>query len=483
MSTDVPLAINSKPYQNVDPIELTGQSESLYDGYIDEAGSTVSRPGLQSFITLPNASPVIGSYWWESKSAVVVVTTDGKIYLITDVLGNNITLSTASIVMEGTNRPFFADNGEYVVIANGKRMVYSGGVAADAVYINDVDAPDEVSHVAFLDQYLLANQIGTGQFHFADFISAPSVWQAVDVYTAESNPDVIIGLYVLNRIINILGTQSVEFWINDGVSPFSRQEGTITSRGCMSYAATVIVNETLFFFDNRRRFVGLSGTSPNELSTPFDKTFQRLNNVTDCIIDFCTIIGRKFLVISFPTDNRTFLYDIQGDYWAEWSLRNITDGSRTWFIGSTYVYAIDWNMHLWGSRQDSNVYEMTEDAYDDVGIPIGVSKTSGYIDHGMPDKQKRSYKITFKFKTGIGIGTSGNTIPYARLRWQDVDTNGNLVWSNYRYINLQTQGHKGFIVTERNLGSYYIRKYQIECTANVKFIIVSALEKIDLNDY
>ena len=107
MSTDVPLAINSKPYQNVDPIELTGQSESLYDGYIDEAGSTVSRPGLQSFVLLPNASPVIGSYWWESKSAVVVVTTDGKIYLITDVLGNNITLSTASIIMEGTNRPFF----------------------------------------------------------------------------------------------------------------------------------------------------------------------------------------------------------------------------------------------------------------------------------------------------------------------------------------------------------------------------------------
>lgn len=481
MSKKVPVSLNSKPYQNIDSVFLDDFSEELIDGYIDDGGDTLSRPGVQNSFALGTGAPVTGAYWWENKNATVFES-EGLVFLVTE--AEVVTqLNSAATVLTGTGeRTIFCDNGDYLVAANGGVMIYTDGTANSAVVIVDGDAPAEVTHVAFIDQYLLANEVGTGRFHFCSFISAPSAWRAVDVYTAESNPDNIISLYVNNRIIYIIGTQSLEFWFNDGTGPFSRMEGTLTSRGGMSPYSNCFVNENMFLFDDERVLVYLNGTSPTPVSIPYEKTIQELSEVDDCIMDYVNYIGKRFLIITFPTADRTFVYDVLGQYWCEWTYFDVGTDSRKRFLGNCYVYARSWNQHLFGSFQVDQIMDMRESYTADNTSVIRFRKTTGFISHGAEDLGKRSYKLTLRLKRGQGTGNGGNTMPYARFRWRDV-VEGDLVWSTWRYIPLGTQGHRGFLYTMTELGTYYARQYQIECSENVKFGMGVATETIDINEF
>lgn len=477
----VPVSINSKPYQNVDAITLNDQSAALFDGYIDELGNSNARPGLLYFAILGSHKTVDGGYWWD-KMGVIVVVSDGILYSLNE-SATVTTLSNATDRLLTTGRPTFADNGVYLVAANGSRIIYTDGTAGSGQYIASSDAPIQVTHVAFLDGWLIVNEVGSARFHYADFTMAPTVWFAINVYTAESLPDDVIALYVLNRIIVLIGNRSIEFWFNDGVSPFSRLEGSITSRGGMAPYSNVAVNEVLFLFDDRRRLISISGTYPQMVNSSFEKTIQHFDTVSDCIMDYMTILGRHLLIATFPTEKRTLFYDLQQAYWGEWSYWDSALSTRTRFLANCYVYAKAWNKHLVGSFQDDTILQITPDTNSDNGRSRHFSKLSGFIDHGQLSKRKRVYKLTVRLKTGTGIGAGGNTVPYARIRWTDVFPNGTLATSNWRYIPLLAQGDRGFLFTMTNLGAYYARQYEIECSENVPFILSECMETLDINEF
>ena len=257
--------INSPPYQNVDGMVLDTLSEKLLDGYIDELGNTNKRPGLSSYIKLGSFKTVDGGYWWDG-TGVALFNSDGSIYKVSDSNGTVANITNTGDKIESSGRATFADNGSYFVAANGGKMVYSNGTA-DTAYITDVDAPTSVTHIAFLDQYLLANNVNTGKFHFCDFSSSPTTWSALDVFTAESLPDDLVALYVNQKNIILMGTESIEFWTNDGVSPFSRITGWTIQRGVMSKHCTVNINGLLYFFDDKRKLTVLDMNSHKTLNT------------------------------------------------------------------------------------------------------------------------------------------------------------------------------------------------------------------------
>jgi len=476
MSTITEIPVNSKPYQNVEDFTLSKYSDELYDGFIDELGSTNKRPGLSLFANPETYKRQDGLYWWESQEILVMVT-DGNIYKIVSETGSPINITGDAL--ETSGRVSFTDNGTTLVMANGGRMVYTDGTTNTA-YIADADAPTTVTHVAFIDQWILANKTGTSTFYYADFTSAPTTWLSVNIFTAEANPDNLLSLYVVKRTIVLNGTQSTEFWFNDGITPFSRIQGTTTARGVIGAYATVFANETGYFLDDRRRLVKLEGTNTEILSTPFDKTIQNFSTVSDCLMDYVTVDGRHFLLLAFPTEDRTLFYDIPGGYWGEWTYWSTSTNARKRFIGNCYAYARSWNRHLFGHVNDSTIFSMESTTYSDNGVDIRMEKTTGNIDHGSPSKRKRSYRLTLYLKTGVGLGASGNTIPYLLIRWKDDNSTG---WSNYRRVSLKVLGDRKAIINIYNLGTYYSRKWNFKMSEQVPFTIGKCFEEIDTNEF
>lgn len=475
--------LSSFPYQNVDSSMLDILGDVLYDGYIDVLPDgdliSIKRPGLSEFIsTLNTVGKVDSLYWWDAKSVGISVS-----------MGNVSKLTTSSGVFSSITgdklaegkRATFAQNGSYLVIANEGKMVYTDGTANTA-YITDADAPQDVTHVAFLDDYVIAFQKGTSKVSFADFTTTPTSWSATDFFTAESSPDGLLALHVHrdSRTVILFGSDSTEFWVNDGNTPFSRIQSAPIGKGLMAAHCVVEVDGNFYFFDNNRRLNILSGTLSQELPSSFDRVIQSFSTVSDCIGDYIHIMGKKWLLFQFPTENRSFIYDIENNYWAEWTYWFVPESRRDMFIGRCYAYMRGWNYHLFGSKSTDALYRMDESFYKDHNVEIMHTKRTGHLDHDAPFNTKRCYGLNMRLKTGIGLNSDPSVSPKMLIRYRD---NGSTQWSNSLEVNLRSQGNQYFPVELYNLGSYKTRQWEINMSDDAPFQLGKTFEKVDVNVY
>ena len=193
----------------------------------------IKRFGLEVFAQLSNNDnePVNGLYWYDRGRSVIAVC-GSEITQILNSSGTQLDLSGSTDLL-----PYglctFADYTDGVIIANGGKMVQADVTNALSATISDAQAPTTVSHVVSLDKYILANDIGTGNLQFSA-INDPTNWVALDVFGAESKYDNVVAIGEAYREIIALGRESVEFFRNDGQTPFSRIEGSALPFGTVA---------------------------------------------------------------------------------------------------------------------------------------------------------------------------------------------------------------------------------------------------------
>lgn len=463
--------INAKPFQNVDPSNLTGdQAEDAYNCYLNELGRTVSRFGLLAYITITSGvNPIDGMYWWDAKSYALTVDS-GKSKTL-DINGN-VTNHTNALLETG-ERVTFAENASYVLMANGAKMSYTDGTTMTQVASA---APVTVSHVAFIDQYAICNKVGTGRFYFADFTGEPSTWVSTDFYTAESSPDNLIALTVLNNEIMLFGDENLEHWQSDSRGPFSRINSKIFQYGIIAKHSLVNTGQEVYWLSNKRRIIKSSGGVPTEISTPFDKTFGKITTVSDCTADYVIQEGQNFIIFNFKTENRTFMYNITTDSWSEISWWDkVTAQHRAW-LGNNYLYCPDWNQHLVGSRKTGLIYKLDKTYYTDNTDNIYFQKTSGNDDQGTK-KWKMCPKVIFTLRRGVGISGDLTTVPKLLVRYRD---NGSKTWSNSREISLGKIGEYDSIIETYDWGQFKSRQWQAYTTAKVPIEIIDMEADIEV---
>ena len=115
------LPIQGGAYKNVDEVSLTRNSPALIDGYPNEAGSTVKRPGFSLWLDLNvPQSPMDGLYWWDKQQCVIAVC-NRRVYKISDPV-NPVAVDITGTPMEQTGLTRIDDSGSSIYLANGKRI-------------------------------------------------------------------------------------------------------------------------------------------------------------------------------------------------------------------------------------------------------------------------------------------------------------------------------------------------------------------------
>lgn len=471
----VPLPINGPVYKNIDPVSLSKTSEILIDGYVNEAENSVKRPGLLEHADLDTVHGVDGVYWWENLGIFIAVS-GGSIFkvsqlgAVTDITGDGLTVGT---------RVSFATDGTNLIMANGGRMIHTDGTANTA-FIADGDAPTAVTHVAFIDGYILANVSGTGRFQWSNLNNALT-WDALDFATAEGAPDDLVALHVGWREIMLFGSESVETWFNDGVTPFIRYGQGYSEGGCAAPHTIGLVDNNWLYMDYKRHIVMLQGRTPKILSTPFDKLIQDMTTVSDATADVIRIEGTAFYVLHFPTENVTIAYNYKDNNWTQWGYWNTITAEHDRWLGNCHEYVSNWNLHLVGSRNSSKIYKMSSSYLDDDGDDIRMLRRTGHIDHDT-SQRKRSKEITLRIKRGHGKTDNldpndVNSIPHFSMRWR---SDGKSNWSNERIMSLQRVGDTDFIARLLGLGIYRTRQYEIIMSDKTPFVLVKGEEEIQV---
>lgn len=472
---DIPLI--TQAHESIDDVQTDMYNATMVDVVPVQVGDKIhliKRHGLEFVAngwSANNDAPIDGLYWHEPLQMVIIVC-DGQVSRMTDQLGLGSGLGTPAGLIKNS-RATFAMNSNVsnnLIIANGGPMVYIDAAATTETAVADADAPTAVSHVAALDQYILANKVGTGTIYFSAINDLTS-WAALDFFAAEYRPDRALAINEGFREIIVLGSETVEFWVNDGQSPFARIPGSAQPFGTSAPHSLALVGSTWMWLDHRRRFAMMQGRQVVNLQSPYDRVIQRYATVSDAIGFEMTFEGMPLYVLNFPTAGETLVYNYLTQHWHKWGYWNAGQGRYDRYRGMVYCYAKDWNLHLVGDHASSTIYKLSRSSFTDNGNPIRSLLRTGHVSHGIYG-DKISDCVRLRVKRGMGGSDVENPQIVMRRRVN------NRAWGKERARSLGRVGqHYPFIDWKGN-GIYTTCQYEFVHSDNTDLGIMGAQELV-----
>lgn len=470
------LPLEAKPYRNLNESAQVGIAR-FYDAIKNDAMGNERRPGLGGptsnyFISLGTGKPVDTVYEWEYQGLNISVS-GGRIFKVQS--SGTATEITGATLLDNGLEATFADFGTTIYMANGGKIVKWTAVNSTCSYIADPDAPTTVSHLGFIDQYLMALDTTADQIKFAD-VSDPDNWLG-EFFSAESLKDKSRAMLVGWREITVFGSKSTEYFGNTGnsVLPFQRFEGANTERGTIAPYSIQKIDNTWFFLDQERKVIRLAGRDPQVVSNPFDLEIQKMDTVSDCKSMHITCNGLALYILSFPSEGRTFCYDYKLDVWSEWSYWNQDTGEREEFLGNTSCYMSSWNKHLVGSRKDDKIYYASKDYYQDGSDVCVFEMWLGWIGNG---QWTTPSELILQVRRGDGPAST-TPEPFLEVYYRDRNANpndNNTYWVGPKHVNLGQLGEMDHFARIFRLGRYRNRQYRFVCAENTPVVISGAVE-------
>jgi hypothetical protein len=455
----------------VDSVEL-GQTDaqSLYEGYQDEFGCYVKRPGLTLFATLPKAAKVDGIY--ESIAGTVIAVCSGQPYTLavngssTAWTGTKLTAGNPVIFTEDLSNIFAAHGGKIT------KLVQTTKVASDLAG-NSPQAG--VTHIIFKDRYLLCNGTDSlvgDQFFSDDQVNAYSASNSWEVFNNEENADPLTAVAEKWGETLSMGPESIEFVEDDGITPWAKMAVPPPGVGLLAPYSIVDLGSTFYFlsvYDRAPRIVRLENRSIRAISYPIDPLIS--TTTAPFSQGFGLTINRiPFYVVTNQIDGFTLVYNALQNTWSQFASWN--GSAYDFYPCNTTRYIKGWNTTLIGDTAATGKI-WTLDGLTDDGDPIRFELTSGNTSWGT-DRRKRSAKLLFKCKRGQSADISE---PYFKVQFND-DGKG---WSEPRRVSLGFADDLSFYGVLYQCGTYRQRQYRVvHDDVKSDFILVSAEETFEV---
>jgi hypothetical protein len=178
-----------------------------------------------------------------------------------------------------------------------------------------------------VDNYIAYNEPNTQNWAVTDLgspLSTTLLYGAKD-----GSPDTLVALIADHRQVYLLGEVTTEVWINVGGTipglitfPFQRVSGTSSQNGCGAPFSVARYAETFMFLS--RDTLGtatigmMKGYEYQRVSTHAVETSLQGQVVSDARAWSFQIEGHEFYVISFPSIDLTWVYDLTTGQWFKW---------------------------------------------------------------------------------------------------------------------------------------------------------------------
>lgn len=270
-----------------------------------------------------------------------------------------------------------ADNGQVALIVNGTYTYAFDLKTLTLTRLSGSTIPRS-THVLFLDGRFVVNKANTGQFYWSDLYSTKV--NALSYATAESTPDNITAIVTFNRELWLFGAQSVERYYGTGSSnsPFSRLSGGAMAFGCLapdsivSLATGVIWLGVSEFGGNQ--IVMSGGGIPDRISThALEEEISSFTKTSDASAYAYQIEGHVFYVISFPSANVTYCFDVSTGLWHQRSFTN-AQGIHERHRSQHHAYFN--NTHIVGDYRNGKLYQLDNNTFTDDGELILRERTA-----------------------------------------------------------------------------------------------------------
>jgi hypothetical protein len=436
-------------------------STNIINGYLDDNGVLLRRPGLVEVCDLSTGKGVDGLYWWKENN-ILIAMSGGDTFKITTRDGTYSQLTNGTGAGFENNVRVILDEDSYagdtfLIGANGGGLQFMSSSAVGNLSTAYPLAPQASTHVTVLDHYVIANEVGTGNFHWSD-VANPFSWTANQA-EAEARNDELVAVAMADLQLFLLGNRSIEVWHDDGVTPFTRLYQGYVESGTISPYSFTRCDNAWYWLDENRNVVTLSGKTPRRISKSIDKYITGFDAVTDCLGDYIIFDGRPFYVLQFKTAKETLALDLSNGYWYTWTYWD--NGEHNHWRGNCSAYCPDWNMMFVGDHSNGKIYKLDNTDYQDDGNILKTEIITPTIDRGILEKRKNCHTLTFYFERTHQTDETGSKEIVVRYR-----DDGSTTWSGERTLSLAQIGDTNFRIKTDVLGSYYTRQWNFYTTDN-----------------
>lgn len=355
-------------------------------------------PGLTVLGTLPQTN--VRGLFQATTGGIYAVAGSG-VYLVDPNLWTGTLLGSIS-----TLRPYpvgMKDNGTTLMIVDGTAGGWTVNLASHAFAAVTSTAYYGADTVDYLDGYFLFNKPNTPQFYSSDNLA--TTFDPLYFANKESGSDMLVTLKVAKREIWLLGNKYTEVWFNAGAAdfPFQQIPSVFIAHGCAAKYSVAEYDNAIYWLATNEAGQGIvlsgAGYATRRISTfAIENALSKYGTISDAIGMVYSLGGHIFYVLTFPTQDTTWVYDIATQLWHEWLYIDTNGVEHRHLANCMYningtVVAGDWN--------SGNLYRVDPTVFTDNGQPI---KRVRAFPHLINDSKRVYYR---EFIADVETGNPG----------------------------------------------------------------------------
>jgi len=243
--------------------------------------------------------------------------------------GNTVrTVTTAGVwgslsgTVSGTDRVRMAfGEVEGAILSGGQIYVSTGSAVAQAVDSDYALHLSNHSQTEFVDIFSIGQRLGFlygSRFGWSDTLDFNST-STTYFLTTEDSPDANVGAAVLNSLVYIFGSETIQPFVQtgqEGAAAFRPQVGSTIQRGCLSKHTIQQLDNTLFWVGDDYSVYRLNGLTPALISKPWLSRRLRAEDSTDIVSSYMEIEGHSFYILNGALG--CYAYDASSGEWFLW---------------------------------------------------------------------------------------------------------------------------------------------------------------------
>ncbi|WP_433705799.1 hypothetical protein [Paraburkholderia sacchari] len=361
------------------------------------------------------------------------------------------------------------DNATYAVIVDGSPSGYTIKLANDAFSLLLDSSFVGGNTVNFVDGFLVLNYPATNEWYIS--LNNEISFDSTDFASKSGFSDKLVGIGITKRYIYLLGKLTTEVWFNAGDTtfPFERLPGVFMQHGCAAVGSIAQMDGEIYWLAQSQQGVCYVNRSQqfnaSQISTlALDNELATYSRVDDAIGFTYQIEGHFFYVLTFPTADKTWQYDLSTGQWNE---LNWIDSNGQLHRHRANCYASAYGQPIVGDWQNGNLYLWDVNSFTDNGNPIPRIRS---FPHGVDDSSNRIHYQEFIANMEVGNGANNAAVPVS-LRWSD---SRGVSWGNPVMRSLGMEGEYLQSVQWRRLGMARDRVFEISWSAPTKTALMGA---------
>lgn len=338
----------------------------------------------------------------------------------------------------------------------------TGTGAAGTVTIATNAFPNAIQDIECQDEFGMV-MASNSQNWFTSAISNLASWPQLSFASTTGNQNFNIGMVSVHREIYLLGTQCSEVWDNLGTINFSfgRNSSVFIEYGCAARSSIAKGNNTFFMLAQSptggRVVVSMNGYTPEVISPEaINYQLSTYSTVADANAFIYQQEGHEFYVLTLPTANVTWVFDIGAGIWHQ------RQSSGNAWLASCYTYNYD--KCLVGDSNTGNIYSLDMGNYTENGASITRTITTHpfYATGGWMFADK--LQIDFDNAPGLNLA-----------QWSlFVSRDGGRTYGNAKPAIVQQDANNMYRVYWNRLGVAHAYTFILTTSANMQTIVLGA---------